>query len=127
VALPVDVVVDDPTDVVNIQCEDEAAVSLRFRMFLPPGQLNMIYDWQVLIGKRQQGSSFDRFDAFRLGLCNHVSADATSSEESAEEEEVQCFFSSSVPEHPCVTGAQAQILKRTLYIATLYSKWTRAH
>jgi hypothetical protein len=72
VALPVDVVVDDPTDVVNIQCEDEAAVSLRFRMFLPPGQLNMIYDWQVLIGKRRQESSFDRFDAFRLGLCNQV-------------------------------------------------------
>ena len=58
-ALPVDVVVDDPTDEVNIQCEDEAAVSLRFRMFLPPGQLNMIYDWQVLIGKRRQESSFE--------------------------------------------------------------------
>jgi hypothetical protein len=44
----------------------------------------------------------------RLGLCNQVSAEAMSSEEPVEEEQVQCFFSSSVPDHPCVTGAQAQ-------------------
>ena len=129
-AFPVDIVIDSPEgEHVSIACEDEAAVFLRFRLFLPAGQFKMVDNWMLMIGTAQLGAApEDGVSAGGKGAlwrsAKELRVDSTSArpkqmmqylsvrlgicdlvgpgtEGNDAEEEVRCMYASRLAGHPC--------------------------
>lgn len=129
-AFPVDIVIDSPEgEHVSIACEDEAAVFLRFRLFLPAGQFKMVDNWMLMIGTAQLGAAPEHgVSAGGKGAlwrsAKQLRVDSTSTrpkqmmqylpvrlgicdlvgpgtEGNDAEEEVRCMYASRLAGHPC--------------------------
>ena len=129
-ASPVDIVLDSPEgEHVSIACEEEAAVFLRFRMFLPAGQFKMVDNWLLMIGTTRLGAAPEEgVSAGGKGAlwrpAKELRVDSTSTrpkqmmqylsvrlgicdlvdpgtEGNGGEEEVRCMYASRLASHPC--------------------------